>query len=168
MTVSLSNYLKFSIWNRCLLAREMLKKGIAHTWTQWSPSLVILPLDWLLSTYTTQNTCWPANILNTIKAIQLEPRFEVHALFVSVKMDLNLKELKRSNELVLGFYRQLQDFLFSYLKTTRSYWMIHGDIKPRLALERILILALHLNIVLNISMLKIEKNTTIWEIPQFK
>ena len=53
-------------------------------------------------------------------------------------MDFNLAQVKSSEELDLGFYRQLQDFLFSYLKTTRSYWLIHGDIKPRLAIKSIL------------------------------
>ena len=75
-------------------------------------------------------------LLNWIKAIRMKPVFEVHAVFVMEKMDLNLMELKRSHNVEDDFYFQLRDFFVCYLQKAEADDFVHGDIKPRVALKK--------------------------------
>ena len=61
--------------------------------------------------------------------------FEVHAVLVMEKVEMNLMQLKQSVDLEDGFYCQLRDFFVSYLQKAEENNMIHGDIKPRVALK---------------------------------
>ena len=73
--------------------------------------------------------------LNLLKAVQMKPKFEVHALFIYEQMEMDLNQFKRKKKLGADFYKQLQQFFVRYLKVSEQMNFMHGDIKPRTTLE---------------------------------
>ena len=74
-------------------------------------------------------------LLNLGKAVQLKPKFEIHAVYVYEKMDIDLMQLKQNYGIGNGFYKQLHRFFIGYLEEAHAKNFIHGDIKPRLTFE---------------------------------
>ena len=83
--------------------------------------------------------------MNLKKAIQMKPTFEVHYITIWQQMDSDLMQLKRNYKLKPLFYGQVRDFFVKYINISRvsgevsRLQFIHGDIKPRVALQNILI-----------------------------
>ena len=68
----------------------------------------------------------------------MKPTFEVHAVFVMEQMEMNLMELKQSGNFENDFYVELRDFFVGYLKEAENE-LVHGDIKPRVALKNFIV-----------------------------
>ena len=65
----------------------------------------------------------------------MKPKFEVYAVHLYERMDMDLMQLKRENKLSDDFYTQLRQFFIDYLEAAKEAAFIHGDIKPRLRLD---------------------------------
>ena len=79
-----------------------------------------------------------SNVLNQPKAIQMHPSFEIYTIYIMEQMDMNLMEFRRNGEMDDDFNNKLRNFFVEYLKTTQKFSIVHGDIKPRLELKKLL------------------------------
>ena len=68
----------------------------------------------------------------------MNPSFEVHAVFVMEKLQMNLMQLKHSHRFYLDeICVELRDFFVRYIQIRSG--MVHGDIKPRVALKKLIV-----------------------------
>ena len=67
----------------------------------------------------------------------MKPTFEVHHIVLYELMEMDLMHLKRNYMLDPGFYGQVRDFCVKWINNGYTY--IHGDIKPRVALQNLLL-----------------------------
>ena len=74
--------------------------------------------------------------MNLKKAIQMKPTFEVHHIIILELMEMDLMHLKQNYMLDPGFYGQVRDFGVNWIN---NGWLLHGDIKPRVALQNLLL-----------------------------
>ena len=79
---------------------------------------------------------WYINI-ELKKAIQMKPTFEVHYIVILELMKMDLMHLKRNYMLDAGFYGQVRDLCVNWINNEFS--ISHGDIKPRVALQNLLL-----------------------------
>ena len=68
----------------------------------------------------------------------MKPTFEVYKVNILKQMDSDLMQLKRNYKLKPVFHGQVRDFFVKYIKFSELKF-IHGDIKPRVALQNLLI-----------------------------
>ena len=65
----------------------------------------------------------------------MKPEFEVYAVSILEKMDMDLMQFKRQNKPGVAFFKELHRFFVDYLAVFEEK-RIHHDIKPRLEFEK--------------------------------
>ena len=69
----------------------------------------------------------------------MKPTFELHGVFIMEKMEINLMQMKLNADFEENFYVELRNFFVNYLKECETTLHIHGDIKPRVALKKLVL-----------------------------